>query len=146
MTGQDKNITNEEAHTANSTYPKGGVSCFADTFARAESSVLQMKFSGKNPALRVAANRYRKPYDDTANIKLTDMIRIFFDDLTNRLTARTTSQRNEVLFFANPHFLFFNFNATAHCTHLPLLACTQSQPKSKVKRVQSPTHNKQFIL
>jgi len=35
----------------NSTYPKGGVSCFADTFVVAESSVLLMKFSGKNPAL-----------------------------------------------------------------------------------------------
>jgi len=42
----------------NSTYPKGGVSCFADTFVQAESSVLRMKFSGKNPALRQALNRY----------------------------------------------------------------------------------------
>ena len=41
----------------NSTYPKGGVSCFADTFVQAEKSALRMKFSGKNPALRVAANR-----------------------------------------------------------------------------------------
>jgi hypothetical protein len=41
----------------NSTYPKGGVSCFADSFVVAESSVLRMKFSGKNPALRVAAKR-----------------------------------------------------------------------------------------
>lgn len=42
----------------NSTYPKGGVSCFTDTFVVAESSVHRMKFSAKNPALRVAANRY----------------------------------------------------------------------------------------
>jgi hypothetical protein len=42
----------------NSTYPKGGVSCFADSFVVAESSVLRMKFSAKNPALRVAAKRY----------------------------------------------------------------------------------------
>jgi len=42
---------------ANSTYPKGGGSCFADTFVQAESSVLRMKFSGKNPALLVAAKR-----------------------------------------------------------------------------------------
>jgi len=41
-----------------STYPKGGVSCFADSFVVAESSVIRMKFSGKNPALRVAAKRY----------------------------------------------------------------------------------------
>ena len=36
----------------NNTYPKGGVSCFEDTFVQAESSVLRMKFSGKNLALR----------------------------------------------------------------------------------------------
>jgi len=41
----------------NSTYPKGGISCSKDRFVVAESSVLQMQFSGKNPALRVAANR-----------------------------------------------------------------------------------------
>jgi len=52
------NININKAHTPNSTYPKGGVSCFADTFVQAESSVLRMKFSGKNPALRQALNRY----------------------------------------------------------------------------------------
>ena len=41
----------------NSTYPKGGVSCFADTFVQGGSSALRMKFGGKNPALRVAATR-----------------------------------------------------------------------------------------
>ena len=46
--------------TDNNTYPKGGVSCSADTFVQAESSVLRMKFSGKSPALRVAANRYQQ--------------------------------------------------------------------------------------
>ena len=42
----------------NSTYPKGGVSCFADSFVVAESSVLRMKFSGENRHLRKAAKRY----------------------------------------------------------------------------------------
>jgi hypothetical protein len=32
-----------------------------------------------------------------------------------------------------------NSNANAHCTHLPLPAQRTSQPKGKVKRVQSPT-------
>jgi len=52
-------MTKEKVETAaaNSSYPKGGVLCFADTFVQAESSVLRMKFCGKNPALRVAANR-----------------------------------------------------------------------------------------
>jgi len=50
-------MQNEIKPTANSTYPKGGVSFFADTFVQAESSVLRMKFCGKNPALRVAAKR-----------------------------------------------------------------------------------------
>ncbi|WP_169714477.1 hypothetical protein [Algoriphagus antarcticus] len=47
----------ERKTTHNSTYPKGGVSCSADSFVVAESSVLRMKFSGKIPALRVAAKR-----------------------------------------------------------------------------------------
>ncbi len=48
---------NKEARTANSTYPKGEVLCFADSFVVAESSVHRMKFSGKNPALRRGAKR-----------------------------------------------------------------------------------------
>ena len=55
----------KEARTANSTYPKGGVSCSKDIFVVAENSVLRMKFSGKNPALRVAAKRYRSVYKDS---------------------------------------------------------------------------------
>jgi len=45
----------------NSTYPKGGVSCSKDSFVVNGSLVFQIKFCGKNPALRVAANRY-KPF------------------------------------------------------------------------------------
>jgi len=44
---------------ANSTYPKGGVSCSADSLVVNGSSVFQIKFCGKSPALRVAATRYR---------------------------------------------------------------------------------------
>ena len=42
----------------NSTYPKGGVSCSIDSFVVNGSLVFQIKFCGKSPALRVAANRY----------------------------------------------------------------------------------------
>jgi len=52
-----------KGRTANSSYPKGGVSRF-DTFVQAESSVLRMKFSAINPALRVAATRYL-PFNKT---------------------------------------------------------------------------------
>jgi len=41
----------------NSTYPKGGVSCSKDSFVVNGSLVFQIKFCGKNPALRVAAKR-----------------------------------------------------------------------------------------
>jgi len=51
-------LRGESRASANSTYPKGGVLCSADTFVQAESSVLRMKFCGKSPALRVAAKRY----------------------------------------------------------------------------------------
>jgi hypothetical protein len=42
----------------NSTYPKGGVSCFKDNFVVNQTFVFQIKFCGESPALRVAANRY----------------------------------------------------------------------------------------
>jgi len=47
----------EKAHTPNSTYPKGGVSCSKDSLVGNEILVFQIKFCGKSPALRVAANR-----------------------------------------------------------------------------------------
>jgi hypothetical protein len=52
MTTGDK-----KQRTANSTYPKGGVSCSKDSFVVNGSLVFQIKFCGKSPALRVAANR-----------------------------------------------------------------------------------------
>jgi len=98
----------KEGLTANSTYPKGGVSCSKDTFVQVESSVLRMKFSGKSPALLVAANRYKQGYDDHSNnekpqadkrqkptqtsIGLSD--RPLFDLLNRKLTWRL----NKVLF------------------------------------------------
>jgi hypothetical protein len=42
---------------ANSTYPKGGVSCSKKGIVVNGTSVFQIKFCGKSPALRVAANR-----------------------------------------------------------------------------------------
>jgi hypothetical protein len=45
----------------NSTYPKGGVSYSKDSFVLNGSFVFQIKFCGKSPALRVAANRWQQP-------------------------------------------------------------------------------------
>ena len=53
-----KNKMKKESRTANSTYPKGGVSCSKDSFVVNGSLVFQIKFSAKNPALRVAAKSY----------------------------------------------------------------------------------------
>ncbi len=50
-------LTQEKQRTANSTYPKGGVSCSKDSFVVNGSLVFQIKFCGKNSALRVAAKR-----------------------------------------------------------------------------------------
>ena len=47
----------EESRTHNSTFAIGGVSCSADNLVVAESLVLRIKFSGKNPAHRKSANR-----------------------------------------------------------------------------------------
>jgi hypothetical protein len=48
------------------------------------------------------------------------------------LTARHDSQRREVLFFADPHFLFFNFNAAAQMAHW-VLPNTQANPSQNPK-------------
>ena len=44
----------------NSTFAIGGVSCSADSLVVAESLVLRIKFSGKNPAHRKSAKRYQQ--------------------------------------------------------------------------------------
>ncbi len=53
--------TSGEKAAYNSTYPKGGFSCSKDSFVVNQTIDFQIKFCGKNPALRLAANRYRKP-------------------------------------------------------------------------------------
>jgi hypothetical protein len=50
----------KKSTTANSKFAIGGVSCTADSFVVVESFVLRIKFSGKKPAQRQYANRYRK--------------------------------------------------------------------------------------
>jgi hypothetical protein len=50
-----RQMTRKPAH--NRTYPKGGVSCSKDSFVVNQTLVFQIKFCGKSPALRVAANR-----------------------------------------------------------------------------------------
>jgi hypothetical protein len=95
----------------------------------------------RNRHLRVAAKRYRKPFDDSANIKLTDMKRTILDNIAERLTAKPTSQRNEVLFFADPHFLFFNFIADTHLAHL-VLPDTQADASQNQKSQIFPRFTK----
>ena len=52
----------EKQRTANSTYPKGGVSCSKDSFVVNQTLVFQIKFCGKNPAHRKSANRYKQSH------------------------------------------------------------------------------------
>ena len=54
--GQQSNDRKEQRRH-NSSYPKGGVSCSKDSFVVNQTLVFQIKFCGKIPALRVAANR-----------------------------------------------------------------------------------------
>jgi hypothetical protein len=50
-------LDTRERAAPNSTFAIGGVSCSADSFVVAESFVLRIKFSGKNPAHRKSAKR-----------------------------------------------------------------------------------------
>ncbi len=50
-------MTERRRATDNSTFAIGGVSCSADSFVVAESFVLRINISGKNPAHRKSAKR-----------------------------------------------------------------------------------------
>ena len=50
--------TSREKTTANSRFAIGGVSCSADNFVVAKSSVLRINFCAKKPAHRQSAKRY----------------------------------------------------------------------------------------
>jgi hypothetical protein len=100
----------------------------------------------RNPPERKAPKRYRKPYDDSANIKRTDMKRTFLDNITEQLTARPTSQRNEVLFFADPHFLFFNFFANAHLAHLVLPDTQATASQNQKSQIPPRIYPDNYIL
>lgn len=54
----------------NSTYPKGGVSCSKESFVVNQTLVFQIKFSAKNPVLRVAAKRWAQ--GSNRNLKATE--------------------------------------------------------------------------
>ena len=72
----DRLWTNSRA-AANITYPKGGLSYFADSFVVAESSVLRIKLSAEKPAHRQSANRI-KPFKLAVKTRFEQQIfRIF---------------------------------------------------------------------
>jgi hypothetical protein len=50
--------TGEKQRGHNSIYPKGGFSCFEDSFVINESSVLRTNFCAEKPAHRQSAKRY----------------------------------------------------------------------------------------
>ncbi len=51
------NLSQDNHTTANSTYPKGGVSCSKERFMVTGTFVLLINICGETPALRVAAKR-----------------------------------------------------------------------------------------
>jgi hypothetical protein len=60
------NKADERTAAGNGTFAIGGVSYSADSLVQAESFVLHIKFSGKNPAHRKAT----KPSDCSKTIKI----------------------------------------------------------------------------
>jgi hypothetical protein len=91
----------------------------------------------RNPPERKARNRYLQCYSDRSKLKLTDMKRTFFKNKLDGLTALSDSQRNEVLFFATAHFLFFNFFANRTKHTFIFFATLQAQHIKKCKSVFS---------
>jgi len=59
----------------NSTFAIGGVSCSADSFVVAESFVLRLNSSGKNPVHRKSAKRYAQTLEFVISINLVNLIK-----------------------------------------------------------------------
>lgn len=76
----------ERSPAANSRFAIGGFSCSADSLVVAESFVLRIKFSGKNPAHRKSANRCyqttadKRPQND---LTITQPLEQFFSCADN---------------------------------------------------------------
>jgi hypothetical protein len=73
------------------------------------------------------------------------MTRKFIHNETYGLTARPDSQRNEVLFFALPHFLFFIFLAAAQVAHFVLPTCEPTLRKAK-RATFLPTRRQKYVF
>jgi hypothetical protein len=71
------------------------------------------------------------------------MKQTFLDNITERLTARPTRQRNEVLFFDDPHFLFFIL-LPPHIAHICL--CLPTHKPTQKQSQKSAIANAQFEL
>jgi len=63
--------------------------------------------------------------------------------IKSNLTARHNSQRNEVLFFCQRSFLFFNFIADTHLAHFVL---PQTQKPTLAKQKEPNFANAQILL
>jgi hypothetical protein len=69
------------------------------------------------------------------------MKQIFIHNETKGLTALHDSQRNEVLFFAHPPFLFFNFLPAAQVAHFVL-----PQPHKPTQRQNKKSNFSQSFI
>ncbi len=76
--------------------------------------------------------RYRKPYCDNANIKLTDLKRTILDDMTDRLTVKPTSQRFVFNIFCQTTNFLNQFFANTQNT-LSFFSITRTQHRKKMK-------------
>ena len=61
-----------EGQLITAVWRNGGFSASYDSFVVQQTVVLRINICGENPPLRQAAKRYRQPFDDSANLKLSD--------------------------------------------------------------------------
>jgi hypothetical protein len=87
----------------------------------------------RNPLLRKAAKRYKQAWEKNSDMKID---KTTYKDRKERqiaMTADHTSRPDKVLFFADPHFLFFKSRPTLHTLSSRMSRHTnQSLPKSAI--------------
>lgn len=120
-----------------SAYPADGMLLISSFYLQFLVSNLASVPGGQlvNSPTAQSLKRYRKPFGDSANIKLTDMKRTFLDNLTERQTARQTANAMK-FYFLPPHiFCFLIFLAAAQVAHFVL-----PQPHKPTQRQNKKSH------
>ncbi|MBK9271921.1 MAG: hypothetical protein IPM48_10000 [Saprospiraceae bacterium] len=128
-----------KARTANKVFAKARLTEVIEQLCIYQLLCLYLADVFQIPCLRKYPKRYRKPYDDSANIKMIDMKRTFGNNLTKQLTDKQTGNASFLIsFFCQRTNILIQFFGNAQNT-LSFFPQPTNPTQKKNERVFSPT-------